>query len=54
MPIYINNEKMRPMSYMEVDMDLDEEDLLLPGPDVSDIPIEGFTEEVEEDNPESP
>lgn len=54
MAIYINNEKMVPMSYMVVDMELEEEDLLLPGPDVSDIPIEGITEEVEETNPESP
>jgi hypothetical protein len=52
MAIYINNEKMKPMSFMEVDMELDEEDLLLPGPDIPDL--KGITEEVEETNPESP
>lgn len=27
MAIYINNEKMKPMSYMEPDLELDEEDM---------------------------
>lgn len=46
---------MKPMSFMEVDLELDDEDLVLPGPDIPDIvPLKGITEEVEETNPESP
>lgn len=55
MPIYINNEKMRPMSYMEPDIDLDDEDYLLPVPDPSYLaPKEDTAEETMSDTPDSP